>query len=382
MSQSLPTTQRISFVDLLRGWAVILMIETHVVNALLMPSLREQTPFIYLTFFNGLVAPSFLFCAGFAFAITLQRKWTEYTFFSKSFWLYCKRLFFILIIGYSLHLPLFSLGGMMNLSDEYQWETFFQSDILHVISLTLLGSALLIPLIKNQKHYHIILSLLGLLIVFLAPLIRAVDYSDFPTLLRPYFSINYQSQFPLFPWSAFLIGGMVFGTFILPKMKTIMNQTTLKLTVAGLAIIAIVLSLMFEWLPWTVYPNHNFWNASPEFFFVRFGIVCLLLVGCWFVEHLPSGFVRKAVTVIGTESLLVYVVHLLVVYGHTFEWSFIRFFGPTLGYVECIGLTVGLVVAMYLIALGWKFIKQKNKNVATIIQFATLASIVIRFVVG
>ncbi|MBI5216652.1 MAG: DUF1624 domain-containing protein [Ignavibacteriae bacterium] len=381
MSSLQPTTQRIAFVDLLRGWAVIIMIETHVVNALLMPSLREHAFFSYVTFFNGLVAPSFLFCAGFAFAITLQKKWIEYISFNKSFWLYIRRLLFILIVGYALHLPLFSLGGMMNLSDAYKWETFFQADILHVISLTLIATAVLVALIKKQKPFFAITLLSGLLFVFLAPFVRSVDYSEFSVLLRPYLSIKYQSQFPLFPWSAFLLGGTIVGRFVLNEMNQNKNPKTLQRSIALISFSVIVLSLLIEWLPWNLYSNHNFWNASPEFFFVRFGIVCLLLVGCWFVEHLPSGYVRKGVALIGTESLLVYVAHLLVVYGHTFEWSFIRFFGPTLGYAECIGLTAGLILAMYLLAFGWKFIKQKNKNAATVIQYATLAGIVIRFVV-
>jgi uncharacterized membrane protein len=366
---------------LLRGWAVIIMIETHVVNALLLPSLRDQTPFTYLTFFNGLVAPSFLFCAGFAFAITLQKKWNDYTNLSKPFWLYVKRILFILIVGYTLHLPLFSLGGMLNLSDAYKWETFFQSDILHVISLTLLASVVLVALVKNQKIFYRLVVLFGLMFVFFAPLVRSVDYSDFSTLLRPYLSIKYQSQFPLFPWSAFLLGGMLVGRFILTKINQSANVKPLQRNIAIISISVILISLIAEWLPWSVYPNHNFWNASPEFFFVRFGIVCLLLVAYWIVELRQAGFFRKAVTLIGTESLLVYVAHLLIVYGHTFDFSFIRIFGSTLGYFECFGLTIALIIAMYLLALGWKTIKQKNKNIATVIQYATLASIVIRFVV-
>ncbi|MBI3189948.1 MAG: DUF1624 domain-containing protein, partial [Ignavibacteriales bacterium] len=212
--------QRIAFVDLLRGWAVVFMIETHVVNALLMPSLREQTSFSILKFMNGLVAPTFLFCAGFAFAITMQRKWNEYINVQKSFWLYIKRLLFILIVGYSLHVPVFTLNGMLSLKDEMKWQTFFQSDILHVISLTLLASVILIVFLRNQKTFTIVATLLALLIVFLAPIIRELDYSNSPPWFRSYLSINYESQFPLFPWSAFLLGGMLVGVWILKNFST------------------------------------------------------------------------------------------------------------------------------------------------------------------
>ena len=61
---------RLLFIDRLRGWAVVVMIETHIVNALLRNDLRHETAFVILNFINGLVAPTFLFCAGFAFAIS------------------------------------------------------------------------------------------------------------------------------------------------------------------------------------------------------------------------------------------------------------------------------------------------------------------------
>jgi uncharacterized membrane protein len=82
---------RFEFIDLLRGWSVFVMIETHVFNAILLPELKDQTPFKILTFINGLVAPSFLFCAGMALAVTLQRKWDVYTNLQRPLWRYLFR---------------------------------------------------------------------------------------------------------------------------------------------------------------------------------------------------------------------------------------------------------------------------------------------------
>ena len=61
---------RYPFIDVLRGLAVLFMIETHTVNALLDPALRAGTFHDALTYVNGLVAPAFLFAAG--FSIVLQ----------------------------------------------------------------------------------------------------------------------------------------------------------------------------------------------------------------------------------------------------------------------------------------------------------------------
>jgi len=63
---SLTTSKRIDYIDLLRGWAVIVMIETHAFNATLTPAIKSDWFFGYIAFINGLVAPSFLFASGLA----------------------------------------------------------------------------------------------------------------------------------------------------------------------------------------------------------------------------------------------------------------------------------------------------------------------------
>ncbi len=372
--------RRLAYIDLLRGWAVIIMIETHVVNALLLPEYRTQTPFAILTFFNGLVAPSFLFCAGFALAITLSRKWNDYLQLKFSFWRYLIRLLFILIVGYSLHLPAFSLRKMLTVTDPHRWQLFFQSDILHVISLTLLFAVLLAVIMRSRRIYDTILAIITASVIFLAPVVRGLDYSNTPIWLRSYFSIQYSSQFPLFPWSAFLLAGLLIGNWI-QQRQDLLPALSLQSRLGVASITAIVVSLIAAFAPVTFYPNYNFWNASPEFFFVRLGIVCLLLVVCWLMESRPQGILRKAVILFGTESLLVYVVHLLLIYGHTYKFSLIRLFGKTLTYTECFLLSFGLIALMYLLALVWSSVKRWNKRIANIVQYATLAGIVIRFLV-
>src|SRR5579872_6893470 len=107
-----PVKSRLEFIDLLRGWAVVVMIETHVINALLAQSYRDSSWFPYLDFANGLVAPSFLFCAGCGLWISLGRRWDDYLALRKPLWVYFRRLGWILGIGYALHLPNFSMRQM------------------------------------------------------------------------------------------------------------------------------------------------------------------------------------------------------------------------------------------------------------------------------
>ena len=63
---------RIHAFDWLRGLAVLVMIQTHAL-VLLLPSIHAQAFFKKLVNVDGLVAPSFIFSAGFALALVQVR---------------------------------------------------------------------------------------------------------------------------------------------------------------------------------------------------------------------------------------------------------------------------------------------------------------------
>jgi uncharacterized membrane protein len=368
----LSPASRFQFVDLLRGWAVFVMIETHVVNALLLPEIKKQPFFTVLSFVNGLVAPSFLFCAGFALAITLHRKWDDFIFLRRPFWRYVLRLGFILIIGYSLHLPSFSLTKLRSITDANLWTSFYQADILQTISITLFALVLLAIVVRDRKYYFTGAALVALLFIYTAPVVREFDYTSIVPWLRPYFTNHYKSQFPLFPWSAFLIGGTLLGFWFLnARQHNSERRFISNITILGVA--AIVISLIAEFLPVTIYPDHKFWRASPEFFFVRFGLVTIFLVSLWWYEQKRNRTDRSVFSLFGQESLLVYVVHLMVVYGYTYRMSFVRSFGPTLNYTECLGLFVGLTIVMGVMAYGWNRLRHVSPTAVTVIRTVVLA---------
>jgi uncharacterized membrane protein len=373
-------TSRFEFIDLLRGWSVFVMIETHVFNAILRPELKDQDPFKVLTFINGLVAPSFLFCAGMAMAVTLQRKWDVYANFERPLWRYLVRLLFILVVGYSLHLPFFSLTRLRALDDPQAWLPFYQADILQTIAVSLMVLTFLAVAMRTASRFLWMTAILSTLVVFAAPLVRNLDYSGFSVWIRPYLTTQFKSQFPLFPWLAFLSSGTLVGFWFTAmkargKERAFVNQLTL------VALASIAGALVVEALPITIYPNHNFWKASPEFFFLRLGLVALALVLLWHYEDSRTVSPRSVFTLFGKESLIVYVVHLLIVYGYTYEFSFIRYFGPRMNYAECALAFLALTAAMWALAYIWHRVKAWNATAGKIIQAVVLAAIVVEFIV-
>lgn len=357
------------------------MIETHVLNAILDLPSREGTEYKIITFINGLVAPTFLSCGGFAFTIAVFRKWDEYLKLGKVFWRYISRLGFILVIAYTLHFPVFSLRRMISLSDEQSWMVFFQSDILQVISLTLMVSASLVVALRTKERFIWGAALCAIAIIFLSPIIREQDHSGLPIWVRPFLTMEYESQFPLFPWSAFLLGGTIVGFGYVRERERGRERIFMKRIALG-AGGAIIIALAAEIIPITIYPNHDFWRASPEFFFVRFGLVTLFLCLLWVFSQNKTRPPNSPLTLFGKESLLVYVAHLLIVYGYTFEFSFVRLFGKTLPYWQCFVLTAALALGMYFLALGWSRLKELNMRLAKLLQAGVILGTAIYFILN
>ncbi len=145
---------RLAFIDLLRGWALLVMIEVHVFNAFILPEMKMTSWFHALNFVNGLVAPSFTCISGFVFLLASQKKLESFRTYGSAFWKQLGRIGLIWIVGYFLHLPFFSFHRMMTETTEAGWLSFYQSDVLHCIAFGLLILFLFRLLIRNNRIYQ------------------------------------------------------------------------------------------------------------------------------------------------------------------------------------------------------------------------------------
>jgi uncharacterized membrane protein len=391
-SPATPQRKRLDYIDLLRGWAVIVMVETHVFNATLTEAIKADDFFGYIKFLNGLVAPSFLFASGLAYAVTTRRKVNDYLSFGKPLFKQFGRLLFVLALGYLLHLPKFNYAQIIELSEERPWRIFFQADVLQCIAVSLMFMQLLLLMLKNERRLY--LTLLGVTvgIVFLTPIIWGIDF--WPTL--PKFVAGYMNGshfpnfpgFPVFPWSAFLFAGSVFGYFSLrakdagSERQPSTNETTMMRRSLWFAIAVIVLSFLIEPLAAAAYPTYDYWMFSPSFYMMRLGLVLLLCVWMFFFEKRKGVSPRSPVTLIGRESLIVYATHLLLIYGNFSTFNFFKRVNHSFGYVEATITTVLLLALMYGLAYFWSNVKRGSPRWKVALQYGTLAVLVGVFFFG
>jgi len=356
------------------------MIEVHVFNAFMLTELRDTAWFKALNFVNGLVAPSFLFVSGFVFILASKRKVEDFRTYGKNFWRQLGRIFQIWVIGYFLHLPFFSLQKTVNEASPKHWLIFFQADVLHCIALGLIFLFLSFLLIKSEKKYFNWLWFSGIFTVIVSPFIWDIDFTQF---IHPFFAayINGQhySLFPIFPWLAFMIFGGLCSSFYLQARESDTEKEFMKkLILIGGILIAVGSLFMLVPIEASFYSSHI--RPDPFFFAQRFGIVLILLAACWYYANWRQTE-KSFVLDVSRESLLVYVAHLLIIYGLFFNGkSLANFYGETFSVPESAFWTLVLITLMILAAKLWGALKSYSIKTARYISIAAGLLIIVIFI--
>lgn len=355
---------RLIFVDLLRGWATVVMIEVHVFNAFILPPLKATDWYSLLNYFNGIVAPTFIFVAGFVFVYVSERKINDFRTFGRQFWRQLYRIGQIWAIGYLLHLPYFSWARMLHESSPDDWLKFYQSDVLNCIAAGLLFLFLARIKIRSNDAYRWFLLVSGIAIALVTPFIWETDFNKYvPAQLGAYLNSQHFSGFPLFLWIAFMMAGGYYAMDYLKARQANREKDFLRrIGISGA--VMVVGGRLAASLPSYVSHASTDVRANPFFFFERLGIVLLLLLVCWYYAEwrkTQTSFILDA----SKESLSIYAAHLLVIYGLFYrDMSLSYLYGGTLTIIQCCIATIALIAVMVSAARLWSWLKQQHLYLA------------------
>jgi uncharacterized membrane protein len=371
---------RYVFIDLLRGWAIIIMIEVHVFNAFLMPELKQAGWFNILTFINGLVAPAFLFVSGFAFQVSSGSKLDVMRKLKFPFWKKLWRIFSIILIGYALHLPYYSLSKILNKATPSQLQDFFVVDVLQCIGAGLLVLFVIRLLIRSDKIYHYSLLILFFFVMIVSPIFWKTDFTGyFHPIIANYFNRLNGSLFPVFPWINFILIGAIFAKYFLDFATSSREEKFINGTVITGMIMLLLGHLFYSGL----FPGYlTSIIPNPVFFVERLGYVLVIAALCWYYNkwrNTKKSFVLDA----SRESLLIYWLHLITIYGMFWAGkSFASLIGPTLNLIESIAATLILMIVMILVAKIWEWTKIKSPNYAGKVAWGIVGVLFIIFLLN
>ena len=345
------------------------MLEGHVFRSLLSRDLQQSDLFQLHEFFHGLTAPAFLFGAGLTFVISTRKRWDEYHRWGEPVARRLRRYLLILALGLVVHLPFFSFRKIMVEGTTADLLQLFQSDVLACIGFGLMFLQALVFLFKSETRFYVTVSVITGQICVLTPLLWEIDFLNFlPLPAAQLLNGLHGSAFPLFPFVGFLFAGAIVSwEFLAAAEKGSEVQFAQRLSMVGTGFI--LAGVVLDVMPVQIYPSYNFWFTSPEYFLIRTGALLLITCGFWSIAgrfRQKEGFL----TLLGRESLFVYVIHLFLLYGSAVnpQLDLQEILGQDLGIGASLGVLLALTAFLFACAAVWNFLRRNHLPVYRVIQ--------------
>jgi len=226
--------KRLSTPDLLKGVAVILMIQVHLMELFARQSIMDATAGNISLFLGGApAAPVFMAVMG--YLMSRSRK-NRIQFIKRGFELIGLGL--LLNIGLNLHLLIKIVSGTIQVNP---WEYILGVDILFLAGLSIIIISLIRPLFKDHLWAYLLLAFVVSLTHLYIP--ESASNSAWKYLQTFFYGEAGWSYFPLFPWLAYPLVGYAFG--LLEKHEFISRLKNKKLSVMLITLLIVALTFGF-----------------------------------------------------------------------------------------------------------------------------------------
>lgn len=351
-------SQRLTFIDILRGIACVWMIETHAVNAFLNDSFTDGMLYNALKISNGFVAVTFIFCAGAGFRLALESKLQDYISFGKPLWKYISRLLFILGIGYSLQTPIFSFDYLLGSSSE-EWMRFLDSNVLQLIVVSSFLALIGLFVMRSLDRMMFYAWPMMVAVFWLTPIIWSISgesLMQIPDFLRMYVSTQPPASFPLFPWTGYYFAGYIATHYFVGSKDR--NRVSNIYLIVSIGLMLIVYGVSRT--DWTYYSSElNWWLVSPMHMMFRVSGAMFLFALLYKLQDKLTGPVSRALMVNGRESLVVYVGQGIILYGAGMQAIIRSMFPEIIMPWHIVLLTISVIGIMTAYAFSWNTYKKR-----------------------
>jgi acyltransferase len=357
---------RVEAVDLFRFFVLFFMIQGHLFRAYLLPSIRLEHWYKIHEALHGMVAPGFLFSAGFAAFLSFHNKRQNYIHLDRAFFRRLQRIFFVIAIGYWIHLPFFSLRKTLRQISMGQAGELLKVDILQCIGVGLLLFTMIAVILKNEKIV-VLFSALAVALFFLLP--ETVKHIHLHRAIDPYFNYDI-SLFPIFPWAGFLFAGVIVAYVYVLLKKEIFFKLIL------------VLGIVF--FPWF------FLKSSQGYFKAELtlsgnlnkiaGVFLLLWLADWLLRKF-KGPLTAILIKAGTESLFIYVLHLFIIFNSIFGFGLKPYFQDSLQVPQALLFFLALQMLVFTVAFFINWLKEKRVFIWRIVFYVFWTVFLLLFVI-
>lgn len=356
-----PRTRRELYIDVFRGLMALVMVQGHLFDTLLHAAARAEPLYVWQQMFHGSTAPGFLFASGFVAGLPrAPLSW-------KALRRRARRLLFVLGVGYALRLPYLSLWKILVEGTPAERAAAVACDALHAIAV----SQLLVLGLQRLAGARWILGAgaAAVAVVVASPFAwQEAVAAALPLPVAAYMSpLRAPSQFPLFPYAAFVLAGTVAGATLGRRDPATRRRRAIVWGGGLLALGAL--------LTWPLYGRVDFWGPSPAYALMRLGGLLVLLRGVEEVcTHAPR--LVRPLALFGHETLLVYVLHLYLLFGGVLGAAPLGPWVGRLDFVQAAGTLALMVPLLLAAAAAWRAFKSRAPHEATLL-LAFLATILV-----
>lgn len=336
-------SNRLYFIDAVRAFAILMMLQGHFIDTLLAPVYKDESNTIYnvWSYFRGITAPVFFTISGLVFTYLLLRaykKGNDKKRIKKGLF----RGLLLLAIGYSLRANILSwLSGYFN-------PYFFVVDVLQCIGLSLILLVGLHMLLKKHSYiFSTVLFIIGFVCFVTEPLYRNLSLDTIPLVIANYITKANGSVFTILPW----FGYSAFGAFISTVFFRHVHRVRFKLSIViSFFVVGIFLIYSSSWFLLELYEITNIEllkrSADYNYLFSRLGDV-LVLFG---VFYTLEPFLKQSIIArIGEKTLSIYVIHFVLLYGSFTGYGLKRFLNKSLDpYQAIVGAILFMLVVCFI----------------------------------
>jgi uncharacterized membrane protein len=339
----------------MRGLAILLMIQCHTFNSFTRMDVRDGGPYVLSQFVGGMAAPLFLFMAGMTLAFHMESVARREPARMARWWAALRRGAYVLGVAY-----LFRFSNVVASLPRPDWNELTKVDILNCMGLAMLClSAAALFETKGRIRFALIA---GIGVAALAPIVANLPWDGAPAFVHEYLAPGPgRGRFPLFPNAAYLAFGIAIGSIVKTAVPDRFDRLMQWSVLIGFALV--FTGQYFSNIPYSIYTKSNFWTDNPSLVVIRGGIALLLTGGAYLWTEYCVGPGWSWMQTLGKNSLMVYWVHVMLVYGDIFKplKRALTIAGSALATVT---VTV-LMIALSIVWLRWKALRAERLKRAT-----------------
>src|SRR5262245_43606769 len=318
------------------------MIEAHTLDSWTSLADRSSPAFRYLNILGGFAAPLFLWLAGVSLVFAADSKFRATGDRKAAHLQLIRRGLEIFILAF-----LFRFQALV-ITPGSPLITLFRVDILNVMGPSIVAAGLVWGLAGNRLWLAVSYSALTIVVAMITPIVRAAStLGGLATILQWYVRPAGESTtFTLVPWAGFVFAGAAVGA-ILAGVRDSQRERRVNILIGAAGAVLMAIGFYLAALP-SIYAASSFWTSSPTYFFIRTGLLMLMLGAlpalAPLARRLPLAF--GWLERFGRGSLFVYWIHVELVYGYA-TWPLrhrLALWQTALAYVMFCALMYGALI--------------------------------------